>query len=215
MAEPDEKKLLSMARAGDTDALGILLERERDRVFNVCLRMVSHREDAAELTQETLLKTVEQLQTFEGKSKLSTWMTRIAMNLSISHLRKRKVRRAMSLDQPTAAGGGDGVDDQAGALRSFLADRRELSPGHRVETGDMLAHLENAMSGLDEEFRAVIVLRDIEQMDYQGMAQTLEVPVGTVKSRLFRARLALRETMQRLDEPHTPTPGGREGAEHG
>jgi len=210
MAEPDEKKLLASARRGDTEALGLLLEGQRDRLFNVCLRMVSHRDDAAELTQDTLLRVVERLDQFEGKAKLSTWMTRIAMNLSISHLRKRKVRRSTSLDQPmTGTSAGDG--DQAVALRQLLEDPRELSPGRRVETGDMLEHLENAVSGLDEEFRAVIVLRDFEEMDYQSMAQVLDVPVGTVKSRLFRARLALRGAMQGLDARAGKGIGGEVG----
>jgi len=220
MAEPDEKRLLAMAQRGDTRALGILLEGQRDRLFNVCLRMVSNRDDAAELTQDTLLRTMEKLDQFEGRAKLSTWMTRIAMNLSVSHLRKRKVRRAASLDQPTppGAGGGGGYGDHAGALRSFLADQKEPSAADRVETDDMLEHLETAMTGLDEEFRAVIVLRDIEQMDYQGMADVLEIPVGTVKSRLFRARLALRESMQSLDAHLDHTPGQartRKEAGHG
>lgn len=189
MAERDERELIAAVRRGDLDALGRLLKRYEKRLYNVVLRMVSDREDAAELTQDAMLKIVQHIQDFRGQSALSTWMIRIAMNLSISHLRKRQLRQTTSLDQTAPH------DDQGTALRQQLADQREPSPDSNVEKKEMLGHLAAALDSVDGDFRAVLVLRDIDQMEYQQIAEVLAIPVGTVKSRLFRARLALRRTM--------------------
>ena len=175
--------------------MGELLEAYHGRIYHVCLRMVSNADDAAELTQDAMVRVVESLDKFRGEAHLSTWMIRIAMNLSISHLRKRKLRRAASLE----AGPDNGETDAPTSLRMTLADDREPSPDRRVEEDEMLGHLKSAIAELDDEFRAVLVLRDIEQMDYRQIADVLEVNLGTVKSRLFRARLALREKMAPYD----------------
>ncbi len=199
MTPSAEQALLAKARRGDQQALGELLMAYQDRLYSVCLRMVSHPDDAAEVCQDVLLKIVQGIPKFRGDSGLSTWMTRIAMNQSISHLRKRRLRKTISLDGP----GGDrqqvDPDDQAAALRRQLADTREPLPDQRVQEDEMLARLQQALANLDDSFRAILVLRDIEQMDYARISQTLDLPVGTVKSRLFRARLALRQEMDRLD----------------
>ena len=184
--------LVVAAAGGQAEALGQLLQRYQSRLYQVCLRMVSNRDDAAEVCQDAMLKIVQHIGDFRSGSAVSTWMIRIAMNLSISHLRKRKLRRTASLD---AAYGGDDGDARPATLGLRLADDGEPGPEHRVQTNEMIARLHDALGRLDEEFRSVLVLRDIEQMDYQGIADTLSLPVGTVKSRLFRARLALREAL--------------------
>jgi len=183
-----ETELTKKASQGDRAALGELLEAYRDRLYNVCLRMVSQREDAAELTQDAMLKIIGHFEDFRGDSKLSTWMIRIAMNLSVSHLRKRKLRYTESLEAVD--------DDQTTALRRQLADNREPGPGQNVQQKEMLTHLQDALGRVDPDFRAVLILRDIEQMDYEQIGKTLSLPTGTVKSRLFRGRLALRRAMQ-------------------
>ncbi len=182
---------LDHARSGDRAALGRLLKTHERRVFNVCLRMVNHADDAAELTQDTLVKVVQNIDGFRGDSQFTTWLTRIAMNLAISHLRKRKLRHTTSLD--TA---GTPALKLAGGLSQTLPQTREPDAYSRVEQNDDLRQLYQALAELDTDQRAVIVLRDIDQMDYQNIAETLEVPVGTVKSRLFRARLALRQRLK-------------------
>ncbi|MCC7193408.1 MAG: sigma-70 family RNA polymerase sigma factor [Phycisphaeraceae bacterium] len=195
--------LLAAVRRGDTSALGRLLELNQKRIFNTCLRMVSNRDDAAEVTQDTMLKVIEHIQDFNGQSEFSTWVTRIAMNLSISLLRRRKLRQAGSLDATGNHAANN--DDQAAALKHELSDNRELSPDVTVQQREMIAHLHLALSRVEEDFRAVLVLRDIEEMDYQQIADVLAVPVGTVKSRLFRARLALRHEVLRVCPPPTKT----------
>ena len=204
MDQSHDAVLIELIQQGDRSALGTLLERHQQRLFNVALRMVSNRDDAAEITQDAMLKICEHIDTFRSDAKVTTWMTRIVMNLSISLLRKRKVRNHISLE---SAGRGGNDDDASGSLRHVLGDPKEPGPAQHVETGEMLDRLKAAIGRLDEDFRAVLVLRDIDQMDYQQIALTLDLKQGTVKSRLFRARLALRQEMQKLDrspQSHTP-----------
>ncbi|QQE12772.1 RNA polymerase sigma factor [Planctomycetota bacterium] len=210
MTQVGERELLSQIKKGNQAALGSLLKSQQTRLFNICLRMVGNRDDASEVTQETFLKVISNIGKYRGEAKLSTWMTRIAINQSISFLRKQQYRRTVSLDQP--AGGSVGVsDDQATALRSQIADGREPGPDLSVEKKEMLGKLQDAMGDLDEEFRAILILRDIEQMEYKQIADVLHLPQGTVKSRLFRARLALREAMQRRCSEESSTSGAISG----
>ena len=195
MMNPQEKKLIEAAQRGDQSAMGLLLERYQDRLYRVVLRMVSHRDDAAEVTQDAMLKVIKNISRFKGDSNISTWMIRIAMNQSISHLRRRKLRKTTSLDQTP------GDDPNNRAMRHDLHDSSEPPPEMRVEQSEMVEILHRALGMLAEDFRSVIVLRDIDQMDYQQIAEVLDIPTGTVKSRLFRARLALRQQMMQLCEP--------------
>jgi len=195
MMTPEDKKLVQAAQRGDQAAMGALLEKYQDRLYRVVLRMVSHRDDAAEVTQDAMLKVVKNITKFKGDSNISTWMIRIAMNQSISHLRRRKLRKTTSLDQTP------GGDPNNRAMRHDLQDSAEPPPEMRVEQSEMVELLHQALEMLGEDFRSVIVLRDIDQMDYQQIAEVLDIPTGTVKSRLFRARLALRQQMMQLCEP--------------
>jgi len=212
--------LVDQAQNGDNCALGELLQSHQKRLFNTTLRMVGNPDDAAEVTQEAMLKVIEHIGDFNGQSSVSTWMTRIAMNLSFSYLRKRRIRQTVSLDTGGSAGpsgsrpgfGGD----QLTPLREQIANRREPGPESRVQKDEMVAQLQFALDGLQDDLRAVLVLRDIDEMDYQQIAGVLAIPVGTVKSRLFRARLALRQKIaKRSTQPnlsmnkHQDTPADR------
>ncbi len=180
----------------DPAALGDLLTRHHRRVYNVIYRMVSSRDDADELTQDVMLKVVRHASSFRGEAQPTTWITRIAMNTAISHLRKRRGRDTVSLEASHAAD-----HDQAATLRSALTDHREPNALSRVQSLEQATHLQHAIDQLEEDHRAVLVLRDIDQMDYAQIAQTLELKVGTVKSRLFRARLALRKILEASQPP--------------
>ncbi len=199
---PTEKQLIDRARKGDRSALGELLENHHNRLYNVALRMVSNRDDAAEITQDAMLKVVQHIGSYDGRSKLSTWMIRITMNQSISFLRKRKLRKTTSLDMEYSGGGsGSAASSDGGegsALRERIAGDEEHEPSQRVEQSEMITQLHLALDRVDAVFRSILVLRDINEMDYQQISQVLSVPVGTVKSRLFRARLALREEMSKV-----------------
>ena len=193
MNPSEDHGLIERARRGDRTAVSELLQAHERRLYNVCLRMVRHRDDAAELTQDALLRIVQHLGDYRGEAKLTTWMTRIAMNGCLSFLRKRRLRHTVSLDGGGHAAGG--CDDRA-ALGQYLADHREPEPGSSVELKEQLAAMRDAVERLEPDHRAVLVLRDLEQMDYQQISEALDWPLGTVKSRLFRARLALRVAME-------------------
>lgn len=199
MEPSTEQHLIEAVKTGDRGALGRLLSEYHYRIYNVVLRMVRHRDDAAEVTQEVMLKIVEHIDEFQGRSHITTWMIRIAMNLAISHLRQGRVRAALSLNgMGTDQGSSGGNVDRHRSLVSHIPDHRELRPDLGVEQKESIALLHRALAKIDIDFKAVLVLRDIDQMDYQQVAEVLDVPVGTVKSRLFRARLALRQQMIRL-----------------
>lgn len=198
MSQLSEQELLARIRRGDLSALGDRLRAEQGRLFGICLRMLGNRDDAAEATQETMLKVVEHIRSFRGESGLGTWMVRIAMNQATSRLRVRARRSTLSLEQASSNGKAGG-DDQASGLREQICDSREPSPSHSVQRDEQRQILHDALLKLDEPFRAVLVLRDLGQMDYQQIAQSLQLSVGTVKSRLFRARLALRKVLQEYE----------------
>lgn len=187
-----EAQLVARVHAGDRGALGELLGAYQRRVYHVCLRMVRSGDDAAELAQETLLRAVQHADSFKGTAKFSTWLLRIAMNLSVSHLRKAKLRNAVSLDGNHASADGE----VSRPLKDFVSQSGEPSPHSRVENDEQLDCLTRSLEALEPALRSVILLRDLQGMDYQQIAEVLAVPVGTVKSRLFRGRLALRMAME-------------------
>jgi len=203
-AADNDSALVAAARRGEPGAMDRLLRAHQQRVYRVCLRMLSNPDDAAEVSQDALVKVIESLADFRGEARFSTWITRIAMNQSITRLRRRRVRDAVSLDAPSPnrarACDGAGGRDQASALRLHLAETREPDPASRVEREDEVRAVIEALAELEAGYRAVLVLRDVEQMDYQGIGEALELPVGTVKSRLCRARLALRHELIRRRE---------------
>ena len=208
MAESTDRHLVRKAVQGDRGALSQLLRQHDRRIYNVVFRMVGDREDASELTQEAMLRIVQHIGGFDGQAAFTTWIIRIAMNLSISHLRKRKLRSTASLDATPGSGQFDG---QAAPLQQMIEDYREPGPAQRVQQDEMLNHLYTAMDRIEDDLRAILVLRDIQEMEYTQIAQVLAIPIGTVKSRLFRARLSLRrqmyklypaqQTQDRLDQP--------------
>ena len=180
-------------RDGDPSALGELLSKHQNRLFNIALRMVSNRDDAAEVTQDAIVKIIEHLDGYRSEAQVTTWMTRIVMNQAITRLRRRKLRDHASLDSVRPGNG-----EQPQSLGQFLENPQEPRPDQRVEEEEMIERMLGAIDRLDTDYRSVLVLRDLEDMDYQTIAETLEIKVGTVKSRLFRARLALRQEMQKI-----------------
>jgi RNA polymerase sigma-70 factor, ECF subfamily len=185
----DEPSLVQRCRLGDGPAMTVLIHRYQDRIFNTLLRLCGNSHDAEELCQDTFVKFLAKIGEFRGGSGLYTWLFRIAMNLALSQRRRSgKVRFA-----PLEARG-EGEEDLARAL----ADPRAATPVERVERAEEHEKVLAALAGLDEEFRAVVVLRDVEGMDYEQIAGVLNVPVGTVRSRLFRARHKLADQLKDL-----------------
>ena len=159
-----------------------LLAKHYDRVHAVCRRITGNEADAADAAQEALIAIVRGLPRFDGRSSFGTWVYRIATNASLDELRRRRRRPLLAHADPDAHAHGD--DEPA-------EPRAELS-GHGVadRLADRLA-LEAALGSLAEEFRVAVVLRDVADLDYAEIAEVLDVPVGTVKSRIARGRAQL------------------------
>lgn len=195
--EPDEDApLIERLQRGDASAWGPLLERREGQIFATCRRMVNDPEVARDLTQDVLVRLIEKINDFDSRARFSTWMTRITMNHCISYLRKQKLRRHASLDAPVRKSGGEGV----GSLGAVLEHAGEPGAAPRVEAGEAAVMVARAMRAIDPEHAAILTLRDVHGLDYASIAESFEVPVGTVKSRLFRARAALRDEMERLEK---------------
>jgi RNA polymerase sigma-70 factor (ECF subfamily) len=194
-----EAKLVAEARAGDRSAYGQIVSLYQDRLFNALLRMVGQTEEARELTQETFTRGLEKIETFRGDASPYTWLFRIGMNLAISNLRRDQRARVFSLDAgPRRANGsphgGGRRENQAAALVDRITAKGD-SPPEAAERSERHQIVLDALGRLDSEYRAVLIMRDIEGFDYQQMADVLGLPLGTLKSRLFRARLALRDEL--------------------
>jgi RNA polymerase sigma-70 factor, ECF subfamily len=192
-----EMDLLRKAQRGDRAAYGQMVLAFQDRLFNAVLRMVGNRDEARELTQEAFTKGLENIGGFRGDAGPYTWLFRIAMNLAISKLRKEKHRRTFSLDRPSLGGNGRIThDDQASSLVNRMTRADIETPDASAQRRELQEQVLAALGRVDAEYRAILVMRDIEGFDYQQMADVLDLPLGTLKSRLFRARLSLREELK-------------------
>jgi RNA polymerase sigma-70 factor (ECF subfamily) len=174
-------------------AFGSLVAKYQDRVVNVIFRLCGRWADAEELAQETFLKALERISQFRGSSGFYTWLFRIAVNLTISSRRRAGRIAFRSLTGPEEFDGA-----QSHAMTSALAERREAGPVAAAQRADVQRRVAEALESLDDEFRLVVILRDIEEMDYGQISQVLDLPTGTVKSRLHRARSLLRERLSDL-----------------
>ncbi|HEX4793020.1 MAG TPA: sigma-70 family RNA polymerase sigma factor [Humisphaera sp.] len=188
--------LLQRAQRGDRGAYGQIVLLYQDRLYNAMLRLVGDREEARDLTQEAFTRGLASLSSFRGDSSPYTWLFRIAVNLAISQLRKVQKQRVFSLDAPANQNGRNRGDEQASGLLDRMARDRSETPPERAEHRERDRAVLSALGRLDAEYRAVLVMRDIEGFDYQQMADVLGLPLGTLKSRLFRARLALRDELK-------------------
>jgi RNA polymerase sigma-70 factor, ECF subfamily len=184
----DDAELVRLVQSGQAHAYAHLVRRYQDRIYNTCRRISSHDEDARDLAQETFLKAFRGLSGFEFKSGFYTWVYRIAVNLSLTHRRRAKLRVTTSLDESP----GDVP------LGERLPDKSGTSPLDRADANEMGEVVSRALDLIDKEHRAVVVLRDMEGLNYAQMAEVLEIPVGTVKSRVSRARAALRGAVEGL-----------------
>lgn len=195
-----DAELLRQAQHGDRSAYGKIVVLYQDRLYNATLRIVGDPEEARELTQEAFTRGLINLNSFRGDASPYTWLFRIAVNLAISQLRKVQRHRVFSLDRPGANGkhveSSSSSEDQASSLLDRVAQDPAERPPDDLERRERGEQVMAALGRLDAEYRAVLVMRDIEGFDYQQMAEILGLPLGTLKSRLFRARLALRDELK-------------------
>ncbi|HWL94508.1 MAG TPA: sigma-70 family RNA polymerase sigma factor [Phycisphaerae bacterium] len=193
-ADPeDDAALIVACRAGEMRAYGLLVRRYQDRVFNLCWRMCGNRDDAEDFTQEAFVKALQSIDRFADRSRFYTWLFRIAVNVVITARRQSGRRRTFSLEGD-ADSNSDGRSD---SYRPALASN-DPRPEDRAMQSEHQGLVLEALNGLDEGHRTVLVLRDMESLGYDEIADILSVPAGTVKSRIHRARTALRDALEPL-----------------
>ena len=192
----EDAALVEQCRRGDMQAFGSLVAKYQDRIFNMVFRMCGRRADAEELAQETFLKALERINQFRGQSQFYTWLFRIAANLTISHRRRGTRVRFQSLTGPQ-----EFEMDQADNLTAATARKRVPAPDASALAAETNQRVMEALEELDDEFRLVVVLCDMEGMDYARIAAVLNLPIGTVKSRLHRARCDLKDKLADLVRP--------------
>jgi len=172
---------------GDANAFSVLVDKYQDRIYSVALNYVSNPEDAVDVAQETFLKAYTKIRTFDSASAFYTWLYRIAINTAIDFLRKRKSRPVESLDDEKFTE--LGIEPVS---RDLAADPEAVAV--RSEQARMLR---KAISSLSDKLKTVIVLHDVEGLSQEEVAEILKIPVGTVKSRVSRARGELRYLLRR------------------
>jgi len=180
----DDLALVKAANEGDRQALDQLLRRHYDRIYAVCRRVTGSDADAADAAQEAMISIVRGLSKFDGRSAFSTWAYRIATNASLDELRRRRRRPVLAMS---------GDDDEHTDIGDRVAD--PVSSQRIDAIGDRMA-LDAALREVPEVFRVPLVLRDVGDLDYGEIADILDTPVGTVKSRIARGRAALSELLR-------------------
>jgi RNA polymerase sigma-70 factor (ECF subfamily) len=189
----EDEALVDAARKGDMQAYGSLVAKYQDRIYNMVLRMCGRVADAEELTQDVFLRALERISQFRGRSGFYTWLFRVAANLVLSHRRRagRVHFHSLTTDERFE-------ETQADSLTAEMAARRNPAPEAAAMSAETESRVLAALETLDEDFRLVVVLCDVEEMDYARAADVIGVPVGTVKSRLHRARCILRDKLADL-----------------
>lgn len=195
MSDNQVSALLQRAQAGDAAAFERLVEPHLPRMYNYIARMTGDPAEAEDLTQDAILRAHRALGSFRGGATFQTWLYRIATNICVDALRRqrRQGARTYSLDDP--------LDLEQGQITRDVADRAN-DPQELAEADELRDEVTRAISELSPKLRAVVVLFDLQGLSYEEIAQTLRLPLGTVKSRLFNARARLRELLRPyIEEP--------------
>jgi RNA polymerase sigma-70 factor, ECF subfamily len=184
----EELARVNAARAGDVDAFAQLVRKYDRNVFRIANHITQNREDAEDVVQDAFLKAFQNLDRFQGQSKFYTWLVRIAVNEALMRLRKRRNARTVSIDED--------VETDEGSMPREVADWSP-NPEQQYGTSELGEILTKTINGLSPGFRTVFVLRDIEGLSTEETAEALGLSVPAVKSRLLRARLQLRDRLDR------------------
>ena len=192
----DDFSLVQACRAGRTEAYGELVERCQDRLYPMAVRLLGSREDALDLVQDAFVRGFQKLDQYQGGSSFYTWIYRIALNLAMSRLRRRRFRRMLSLPMPRRGRAGFDPPDES----------PESIPSHPAERAEREAAVEAALAALEPDHRAVVILKDFEGRRYEEIGELLGIPVGTVRSRLHRARQQLRRRLSPLLDDDSAQP---------
>jgi RNA polymerase sigma factor (sigma-70 family) len=181
-----DDELIRRALDGDQKAYTVLVERYRGALYHIVIKMVRRPEEAEDLVQEAFIKAFGALASYRFEYRFSTWLYKIAANSAIDYLRKRRID-AMSLDRPVATADGE--------IQVELADWT-YNPEETLYKHRQSISIAAAIDALPEKYREVIVMRHSQDLSYQEIARQLDVPVGTVKARIFRARELLKKQLK-------------------
>jgi len=193
----DDRELVLAARRGDRDAFRTLFERYHRRAYSLALGLVRNKDDALDVVQDAFIKAHRYLDKFEGTSSFYTWLYRIVMNVAIDHLRKHRRQNPVELDE--------GVLDEASAGGEELLPRiLGGNPGRALMDKEIRARIDQALGELSDNHRAVLVMRELEGLSYEEMAQAMDCSKGTIMSRLFHARRNMQKRL--LDLVDHPSP---------
>ncbi len=194
---PSDAELVQCAQSGDLDAFEALTNRFEKRVYSLALRMLRQEQDAEDVTQQTFLSALENLQGFRGEAAFSTWLLRITAHAALKVIRKRKGLSTVSLEAATEADS----ETEVVPHPEYIADWRH-SPEELVHKNEIKQLLDEALQQLDEKHRLVFLLRDVEGLSVKETAEALGLSEANTKVRLLRARLQLREILtQTLGDP--------------
>lgn len=186
----DEAELLSRSRGGDTRAFDVLITRHRDRVFMVANHILRNPDDALDVAQETFVRAWKNLARFDGAASLASWLSRIATNAAIDLVRRRQARPQEEFEAVPQ------VIDPA----SRTTPSQPARPGETLDRAEIRARFQAALATLSADHRAVIVLKEFEDLSYQEIADAVGCSIGTVMSRLFYARRKLQDQLRDLYE---------------
>ncbi len=177
-----EKALIEKCKKGDVWAFEKLIFDYQKKVFNICYRYLQNHEDASEFAQEVFIKIYKGISGFKGQSSVSTWIYKITVTTCIDELRRRKNKNTLSIDD---------VEKKIDILDPHSC------PHENYEKKEFKKEIQNAISSLSEEYKSVIILRDLQGLSYEEISTILDIPLGTVKSRIKRARENIKEYLQR------------------
>jgi len=188
----DDAQLIEQTLAGRSAAFGELVCKYQDRLFNTIAHVAGNAEDARDIVQDAFVQAFLKLESFQHHAAFYTWLYRIAFNVAISHRRSR--RPAVSIEQ---------AKEDAGEEPADVGDGPEIN----LLRKECCEQVRGAIAGLKEEYRAVVVLREIDGCSYESIAEILDLPIGTVRSRLYRGRLQLMEELKEMfTAEETPGP---------
>ena len=186
----EDRMLVERAQRGEPGALSQLVRKHQDRAYGYAFRLTRDSEEAADIVAEAFVRVNNAMKNFKGNSAFSTWIYRIITNCYLDHRKKERTRQALSLDAPV------GPDDDSPREIEDVS----MMPDKDVESHERQALIERALRRLPDFQRAMIVMYHMEELSYEEIAASLDLPLGTVKSRLNRARLSLRELLAKHEE---------------
>ena len=188
----EDDEFVGLCQKGHAEAFEPLVEKYQRKMLNIAYRMIGNYAEACEVVQDAFLSAYRSIRTFRGEARFSTWLYRIVVNLSKNRMEQMKVRAARevySIDNPSKTEEGSLSPDPPDQGPSVL---------EKLEQKEVEAKVQGCINGLDSEYREVVVLRDIQGFSYEEIRDILKIPDGTVKSRLFRAREALKDSLKKV-----------------